>query len=290
MKVISILCSIALLFLIVIIIISVYEIKQLRITSYTYSNKKLPREFYGYKIILLSDLHNCLHNQDKIIKIIKEQKPNGVFIAGDIITYGDKNKSDNLKSLDLVKDIAFYSDVYYAPGNHEMGYMIRNEKEWVEYEKYLLRTNNDNIYYLDNKKIKLTIGKSSINIYGLHLTDGYYKRLVKKKLDISVLNKLLDETTDEDFNILIAHNPDYFENYVEWGADLTVSGHNHGGLLRLPVLGGVISPRLRLFPKYDYGLFELGDSTLVLSGGLGAHSLKIRVNNKPEIVIINFEK
>ena len=120
--------------LIVITIISVYEIKQLRITSYTYSNKKLPREFYGYKIILLSDLHNCLHNQDKIIKIIKEQKPNGVFIAGDIITYGDKNKSDNLKSLDLVKDIAFYSDVYYAPGNHEMGYMIRNEKEWVETE------------------------------------------------------------------------------------------------------------------------------------------------------------
>ncbi len=290
MKILYILLIIAAMLLVFVIIESVVEIRSIKITNYTYSNKKLPREFNGYKIILLSDLHNCLYNEDKIINTIKKEKPNGVFIAGDIITYGDKNKLDNIRSLDLVKDISNYSDVYYAPGNHEMGYMLRKNKEWLEYEKYMLSTNNDNIYFLDNKKIKLTIGNSSINIYGLHLADGYYKRFIKKKLDNNVLIKLLDETNTDEFNILIAHNPDYFENYMKWGADLVLSGHNHGGLVRLPILGGVISPRLRIFPKYDYGFFNIDNSSLILSGGLGAHSMKIRVNNKPEIVIVEFSK
>ncbi|MBO5388532.1 MAG: metallophosphoesterase, partial [Lachnospiraceae bacterium] len=290
MKVLYILLFIAALFLLFVIVESIIEIRRIRITNYTYSNTKLPKEFNGYKILLLSDLHNCLYNEDIIIKTIKQEKPNGVFVAGDIITYGDKNKMANIRSIDLIKDISNYSDVYYAPGNHEMGYMIRKNKEWLEYEKYMLSTINDNIYFLDNKKIKLTIGNSSINIYGLHLTDGYYKRIVKKKLEQNVLEKLLDKTVSNEFNLLIAHNPDYFEEYSSWGADLVLSGHNHGGLLRLPLLGGVISPRLRIFPKYDYGLFELNKSTLILSGGLGAHSMKIRVNNKPEIVIVDFTK
>lgn len=290
MKIIIILGAIAFVFLLFVFVESIIEMKKLRITTYKYCNKKIPKEFNGYKIILLSDLHNCLYNQDKIIKIIKEQKPNGVFVGGDVITYGEANKSDNLKSLDFIKDISFYSDVYYSPGNHEMGYMLRKEEEWIEYEKFLLRSSNDNIYYLDNKKIKLTIGNSSINIYGLHLTDGFYKRIVKKKLDIELLDKLLDKVNHKELNVLIAHNPDYFEDYVEWGADLVLSGHNHGGLLRLPLLGGVISPRLWIFPKYDYGLFEAKKGTLILSGGLGAHSMKIRVNNKPEVVVIDFEK
>ena len=290
MKVLYILLFIAALFLLFVIVESIIEIRRIRITNYTYSNTKLPKEFNGYKILLLSDLHNCLYNEDIIIKTIKQEKPNGVFVAGDIITYGDKNKMANIRSIDLIKDISNYSDVYYALGNHEMGYMIRKNKEWLEYEKYMLSTINDNIYFLDNKKIKLTIGNNSINIYGLHLTDGYYKRIVKKKLEQNVLEKLLDKTVSNEFNLLIAHNPDYFEEYSSWGADLVLSGHNHGGLLRLPLLGGVISPRLRIFPKYDYGLFKLNKSTLILSGGLGAHSMKIRVNNKPEIVIVDFTK
>ena len=132
------------------------------------------------------------------------------------------------------------------------------------------------------------LGNSQINILGLHLTDGYYKRFIKKPLDRSYLNQLLGEANEDEYNILIAHNPDYFDVYSDWGADLVLSGHNHGGLVRLPFVGGVISPRLRLFPKYDYGMFSDKHSTLILSNGLGAHSLKIRINNIPELVIINF--
>ena len=275
-------------FILFVIIESTIEIRKLNITTYDIENSKIPKQFNGYKLILMSDLHNCFYNNEKILQTIKDQKPNGVVIAGDMMVYGDIDNVNNFKSLDLIKEISKYSDVYFAPGNHEMGYMTRKNSEWLKFEKYLLDTDSDNIYFLDNKKIELCLGNSKINIYGLHLTDGYYKRFIKKPLDNQKLLSLMGEINKQDYNILIAHNPDYFDIYSAWGADIVLSGHNHGGLMKLPILGGVISPRLRLFPKYDYGIHKIKDSTLILSSGLGAHSLKIRVNNKPELVIINF--
>lgn len=286
MNLIYIFCIIFLIILIFVIIESIIEIRQLKITNYDIKNSKLPKEFIGYKLIVLADIHNCFYNSKKIIEIIKEEKPNGVILAGDMLVYGDNQTINNMKSLELIKEISNYSDVYYAPGNHEMGYMMKKNHEWIDYEKCLINNDIDNIYYLDNKVIDITRNKSSIKIYGLHLTDGYYKRIIKQPLDKDVINKLLNESETDKFNILIAHNPDYFKEYCNWGADLVISGHNHGGLINLPILGGVISPRLRIFPKYDSGLFYENDCVLVLSSGIGAHTLKIRVNNKPELIII----
>lgn len=277
-------------FLIFIVIESIKEIRQLNINEYKISHNKLPKEFNGYKLIVISDLHNCFHNMDKIIQEIKLQKPNGVVIAGDMLVYGDNEKENNIKSLEYIKTISKYSDIYFAPGNHEMGYMQKKPEQWVEYEKQLLETDSENIYFLDNKVIELSRGNSNIKIFGLHLTDGYYKRIIKKKLSEDKISSLIGLADSSTFNMLIAHNPDYFKVYSSWGADIVFSGHNHGGLMNLPVLGGVISPRLRIFPKYDKGLFYQGESILVLSGGLGAHSLKIRVNNVPELIVINLIK
>lgn len=290
MNIIRIVISLFLIFIVFIIIESMIEIRQLKITRYDVYHNKLPKIFNGYKIILMADLHNCFYNSDKIIETIKEEAPHAVVIAGDMLVYGDNKMEKNKKAIELVKNIATYADVFYAPGNHEMGYMVKKNEEWLTYENQLLEAKDDNVYYMDNKVIELSRDDSVIKIYGLHLTDGYYKRLIKKPLTTDNINKLLGNTKDQEYNILIAHNPDYFEDYCKWGADLVLSGHNHGGLMRLPILGGFISPRLRIFPKYDYGRFDNSNSTLVLSGGLGAHSLKIRVNNKPELVVINLNK
>ncbi len=89
------------------------------------------------------------------------------------------------------------------------------------------------------------------------------------------------------FNILLAHNPEYFKEYQEWGADLVMSGHVHGGIARLPLLGGVIAPSLQLFPAYDAGLFQRGKSHMVLTRGLGTHHIRLRFFNIPEISVIN---
>ena len=84
----------------------------------------------------------------------------------------------------------------------------------------------------------------------------------------------------------MAHNPDYFEEYAAWGADLVLSGHVHGGMMRLPILGGVVSPAFKLFPKYDGGLFQQGKSTMILSRGLGMHTIPIRIFNPGELILL----
>ncbi|MDE7197816.1 MAG: hypothetical protein K2O15_02920, partial [Lachnospiraceae bacterium] len=85
------------------------------------------------------------------------------------------------------------------------------------------------------------------------------------------------------------HNPVYFDAYEAWGADLVVSGHVHGGIMRLPVLGGVISPALTLFPKYDGGVFYEKESTMILSRGLSSHTLPIRIFNPGELIVIDLK-
>ena len=98
-------------------------------------------------------------------------------------------------------------------------------------------------------------------------------------------NKLGNPDRDR-YSILLAHNPEHFQAYVSWGADLILSGHVHGGIIRLPFLGGVVSPAMKLFPKYDGGLFSQGNSHMVLSRGLGTHTIPVRINNKAELVVV----
>ncbi|MDE6892596.1 MAG: hypothetical protein K2P50_12455, partial [Lachnospiraceae bacterium] len=106
-------------------------------------------------------------------------------------------------------------------------------------------------------------------------------------MEVSYLDRLIGRPDKSRATVLIAHNPRYFEVYAGWGADFVVSGHVHGGLMRLPFLGGVISPALKLFPKYDGGEFHEGKSTLILGRGLGTHTLPIRIFNPGEVVVID---
>ncbi len=89
------------------------------------------------------------------------------------------------------------------------------------------------------------------------------------------------------YRIVISHDPDYFRILAHAGADMVISGHVHGGIIRLPILGGLVNPKLKLFPKFDKGRFEYNNSVMYLSGGLGWHNLPIRFMNRPEIVVIS---
>ena len=104
------------------------------------------------------------------------------------------------------------------------------------------------------------------------------------------LDELLPEQRTDCFQILLAHNPDYFPEYAAWGADLVLSGHLHGGVARLPLLGGVVSPRLHFFPRYDGGKFTHGNSVMIVSRGLGMHTIPFRFNNPGELVEITIRK
>lgn len=270
----------------------------------------LPPEFDGCRIMLLADVHNTIfEDTGRIIRQCAEEfKPDFILIAGDMIVCRANAGEENLRTADFVRELSQYADCYYGFGNHETGVAagIRNVGDmWKCYTRALgasdtsqadlriydetLRHVGNHIYLMDNQSVILKKNNASIMLTGLNLGIEYYKRLSDIRLTVDDMNRLLGKCDKSFYNILMAHNPDYFETYAEWGADLVVSGHNHGGLLRLPVLGGVISPRLNLFPKYDRGIYHCNGATMVLSGGMGAHSVKIRVNNRPELICLELK-
>ena len=130
--------------------------------------------------------------------------------------------------------------------------------------------------------------ESGICIYGSEIDKLYYKRFGIQPMDPEYLKSLLGQPSAEKYTILIAHNPDYFPKYADWGADLVLAGHVHGGMVRVPIWGkGVVSPNVRLFPKYDGGEFTLGKTRMLLSRGLGMHTIPIRLFNPGEVLEVD---
>ena len=140
-----------------------------------------------------------------------------------------------------------------------------------------------NLHLLRNQHLRIYRGTDSITVYGLELNRTYYKRFRKIPMRRGYLMEKLGVCDRENFNLLLAHNPFYFDEYAHWGADLVLSGHVHGGVVILPFFGGVISPQVRLFPKYYAGEYFCGKSEMILSRGLHMHSFRIRLFNMPEL-------
>lgn len=279
--------SVILICLVGIFIISHIESKKFKITKYNidvFDNTS----FSGFKIAMLADMHNCWFGVDNasILNVINDYSPDIIVIAGDMIVCREKHVENNLKTAEFVNALTDIAPVYYGYGNHEMGVAkgLKNVGEnWKQYISLL----NEKVHLLDNDKINITKDNQEFAVYGLNLPTDYYERLKVEPLNKTDISNYIGEANEDSYNILIAHNPDYFKAYSNWGANLILSGHNHGGLVKLPLFGGVISPRLHLFPRYSYGLYEKDNSKMILTNGLGAHSLKIRVNNIPEIVLID---
>ena len=294
MKVLLYIFIILIIFIASVILESNREHKNFKLTTYKLTNDKIPDTFKNKRIIVFSDLHNTFYGNDNevLYKKIKELKPDFIILAGDMPVANSKNSELNLKTASFIAKLLDISDVYYGVGNHEKR-MIESEPLKADWEKYYNIISSykgkHKLYYMDNKKYSVTYGNRSINIYGLDIDLSYYQRFANINLTENEIVNMLGKTNPNEFNILIAHNPDYFTSYTKWGADLILSGHVHGGMVRLPFIGGVISPKPKLFPHFDYGEYNKDNSTMLLSNGLGSHSVKLRINNIPEIIVIEFD-
>jgi len=256
-----------------------HELNCLQTSYFTVESEYLPENFDGAKFVLLSDLHNKSfgENNMRLLSAIERQRPDFIIIAGDLVTA--KQKEGSRVGLSLVKELAKKYDVFYARGNHEEKLFIEND----EYEEKIRATK---AHYLVNESVLLQRGEQSIRITGLSLSLAYFKKFQETQLSQELMKELLGKKKDNRFTILIAHKPAHFPVYQEWGADLVVSGHLHGGIVQFPYLGGFLSPQLEFFPRFDAGKFTLGKSTMIISRGLGSHSIPIRINNRPELVVV----
>ncbi|MBR5451400.1 MAG: metallophosphoesterase [Clostridia bacterium] len=245
---------------------------------------KIPTEFSGYKMLLVTDFHSAEFGIDnsRLVRKIKEVNPDVVLLGGDMV---NSQEDDGAVFLSLCDRIASDFETYYIFGNHEL---IQGEDFCHSLESKL---QNVGVNCLNNKSTTLKKGNSEISLYGLWFNLRYYQSAdaeEKYDFEISSAETLLGKSSDG-FNILLTHSPTYFDTYSEWGADLTLAGHMHGGMIRLPFSGGVFSPEKDFFPEYDAGLFENGENKMIVSRGLGNGHAGFRVFNPPEIVIIELK-
>jgi len=268
------------------------EINSLETTRYEIKNRKIPKEFDNFKIVQVSDLHNKTFgkNNERLLKQIYSEEPDIVVITGDLVE-GDK---DNFHvALNFLDELVKKYKVYHIIGNHEQKSLIKKYRK--EYEVYFKELSKKPIINLENDKVILNKGNSSINIYGLIVPLESYPYFFKnfknrkKGLDEEFIIKSLGEINRNEYNVMLAHTPFFFEDYTDYGADLVLSGHVHGGIIRLPGVGGVLSPNREFFPKYDFGNYKKDETTMILSKGLGGSKVLIRFNCRPEIVSITLK-
>ncbi|MDD3367965.1 MAG: metallophosphoesterase [Lachnospiraceae bacterium] len=266
--------------------VMLYDGTHFVVHDYTISTDKISK---NYCMVVLSDLHDKTYgkNNEKLIKAIEEKHPDGIYVAGDLVTA--EKGADPHCALSLLKNLRDKGyPIYYGYGNHEqklLRFPQRFDNMGVAYEKKLYELG---VTVLKNESI--TIPDYRFCVTGLAIEHQiYYKRFQRTVMEKKYLEDTLGENDPGTYTILLAHNPDYFDAYANWGADLVLSGHVHGGIVKLPLLGGVISPSFRLFPKYDGGLFREGKSTMVLSRGLGTHTLPIRLFNPAELVTVELK-
>ncbi len=263
------------------LLVIVLDMNRFVVAPYEVRSDKINRK---YTIVMLSDLHNKAYGREneKLVRAIEDCHPDCIVTAGDM--YTSIRGSGFANALALLGALAKRFPVYIANGNHEHKTAERPDYFDHMYEHYTEKLRAMGLEPLVNSHVILP--EANIDICGLQIGREYFKHFRKKEMPGDYMDRLAGKANARRFQILLAHNPLYFEEYAAWGADLVLSGHVHGGIVRLPFLGGVVSPAVTPFPKYDGGRFTEGRSTMILGRGLGTHSLPVRMWNPGELVVV----
>ena len=259
----------------------------LELNTYTISSNRLPEAFDGYRIAHVSDLHNAEIGEDngKLLNMLREAEPDIIAITGDLI---DSRHTDIDVALQFVGEAMEIAPCYYVPGNHEARL---SKSEYDKLENGLL---DAGVIVLHDSESILEYNGSAISLIGIDDPNCYsastnitigeeYESKVGSTMDPERIREL---STIDSFTVLLSHRPEYFEQYAEADVDLVLSGHAHGGQFRIPFFGGVVAPNQGVFPKYDAGIFTEGNTNMVVSRGVGNSIIPFRVNNRPEVIII----
>lgn len=264
--------------------VMLYDSNRFVIRKYETADARIKRHV---RAVVLADLHNRKYGKDneRLLNAIREQEPDMILIAGDMMT-ATPGKSFE-PAVELLSEFVKEYPIYYGNGNHEQRAKLYPEVYGDMGERYGQALTELGIAPLVNAHSLLP--EAGIAIYGVELDRCFYKRLGACEMPEGYVEELLGKPQESAYKVLLAHNPDYFPSYAGWGADFVLSGHVHGGVARVPVLGkGVVSPGLRLFPKYDGGIFREGKATMLLSRGLGMHTIPFRVFNPAELWVVDF--
>ena len=240
----------------------------------------LPSEFDGLRIAHLSDIHGHEYGEDsaELLAMVAEQEPDLILLTGDLVD----QKSQLTMIPSLAKGLSAIAPTYYVTGNHEWSVEWGGEKDFVHTLKTLLTGNG--VTVLSNQYEVLERNGGSVVLAGIDDPNGYADQKTPEELSAEI-----EAEQPGLFTILLAHRNDAFDRYAAAGYDFVLSGHGHGGIIRLPFTDGLLSPARTLFPTWTAGVYTLGDSTLFVSRGLGNNTVPIngfRLFNRPDLAIL----
>ena len=272
-----ILCAILSAALVALIIWVIWGNAALELNAYTIIGSQLPENFDGYRIAHISDLHNAQMGKDneKLLTMLREANPDIIAITGDLI---DSRNTNLAIALQFVQAAVKIAPCYYVTGNHEA--------RINEYSKLKTGLVSAGVIVLEDDSAKISIDGESITLIGVN-DPSFHTDYLFGNSETVMHSKLSDFHTDRNgFTILLSHRPELFDTYVDHDIDLILSGHAHGGQFRIPFIGGVLAPNQGLFPKFDAGIYTDGNTNMLVSRGIGNSICPFRVNNRPELILI----
>lgn len=235
------------------------------------------------RLLFFSDLHEVGHGSanSELVLAAREAAPDLILCGGDMIVGQGK---DHPSVAPLLLNMSRIAPVYFANGNHETQLAAYEPGAWRLLYSDLRRAG---VKMLSNGSAQLEIRENRITVTGLEIALEKYRKFRKPQMNSEELENLIGKRPEEEyFEILLAHNPSFGDLYFDWGADLILSGHNHGGVMRLGGNRILVSPYGFPFPDYGYGLFQRGEQAMIVTSGLGEHTIPVRIHNPMEIVLI----
>lgn len=259
--------------------------KSFKISTYNIPSYKIT-DGQKVRFAVLSDLHGIVfgNNHQSLYKAITDSHPDAILVCGDLTVSRDTKTLETAAGfiLRLCNEIP----VFYALGNHEYKMLLNPETE-AFYSNYERLLTSAGVCFLHNENISVQLKGTDFILHGLELPIEYYHKPNSPSLSLTTMEKMLGTPSQPGIHILLAHNPKYGNTYFSWGADLILSGHYHGGILRLSENHGLTCPQYLLLPPFCCGEFKRGKQHMIVSAGLGEHTIPIRIHNPRELIIIN---
>lgn len=256
---------------------------------YKVEDNKIPKAFQGCRLLYLVDLHNTTYGRynERLKRAIEKQNPDYVLVGGDFLS---RSCRDFDAAIDLLVFLSQRYPTYFVNGNHETRMKVHDQMYHNVYSDFMTMAKGLSCQFLSNESMVLEREGGQIVLDGLELPEEYFKKRDFRTLPLKDMTKALGRCDASRYHILLAHSPNYFDTYARWGADLTLCGHNHGGMARIPFIGGVLSPQVGFFPKYTKGCYQKDGKKMIVSAGLGSHTIKVRYFNPPELLVITLDK
>ena len=248
---------------------------RLETTHYTITSDKIPEEFDGFRIVQISDLHASA--VPGLVAEVKKEEPDIIVFTGDLV----HDRGSYNPGIILAKKLALIADVYFVTGNHDL-----RRSDYKEFQDSLDKTGTITLH---NESAVLKRDNAVIILSGIEDPISEEKNTITDRIKASI--KKIEKT--DNYHIVLFHRANHMDSLLNEGFDLIISGHMHGGQVRLPNGRGVCSPKSSwgsgspmLFPKYFAGHYAKSGTDMIVSRGIGNPMIIPRLFNRPEMIVI----